>query len=72
MALATFFTQEMLKRGFLATGQIYAMYSHDDELVGRYLDTVAEVFALIADRIDDSPGTYLDGPVKHAGFQRLN
>jgi glutamate-1-semialdehyde 2,1-aminomutase len=72
LALATFFTQEMLKRGFLATGQLYAMYAHDDELVGRYLDTVAEVFALIADRIDDSPDTYLDGPVKHAGFQRLN
>ena len=71
-ALGTFFTQEMLKRGFLATGQLYVMYAHSEELVGKYLDNVAEVFKLIADRIDDAPETYLDGPVKHAGFQRLN
>ena len=65
----TFFTQEMLKRGYLATTAIYASYAHTDEIVAGYLEAVDEVFALIENLNGALP--VLDGEVCHSGFQRL-
>lgn len=65
----TFFTQEMLKRGFLATNAFYASYAHTDEIVAKYLDAADEVFGMIADCSESFPK--LDGKVCHSGFQRL-
>lgn len=65
----TFFTQEMLKRGYLATTAIYASYAHTDEIVASYLEAVDEVFALIERLEGKLP--ILDGEVCHSGFQRL-
>ena len=65
----TFFTQEMLKRGYLATTAIYASYAHTDEIVASYLEAVDEVFALIEKLEGKLP--ILDGEVCHSGFQRL-
>lgn len=70
----TFFTQEMLKRGYLASTAFYASYAHSEEIIKEYLAHTDEVFATMA-RIQESGNrleSFLDGPVCHAGFGRLN
>ncbi len=68
----TAFTQAMLKRGFLANRALYATTAHTPELMERYLDACDQAFVEIAPYIDGGDiDTYLDGPVVHAGFQRL-
>jgi len=66
----TFFIQEMLKRGYLASTAFYTSYAHTDEVAEKYLDTVSQVFSLIANTPDVAGA--LEGPVCHSGFQRLN
>ncbi|MGI6153523.1 MAG: aminotransferase class III-fold pyridoxal phosphate-dependent enzyme [Christensenellaceae bacterium] len=66
----TYFTQEMLKKGYLASTAFYVSFAHTEEIVQAYLQAVDEVFAAIAD-IQDIESA-LDGPVCHSGFQRLN
>jgi glutamate-1-semialdehyde aminotransferase len=72
LALSTLFIQEMLERGFLASTHVYAMLAHDETAVERYLEAVAEVLALVARARGQAPASYLHGPVRHPGFQRLN
>ncbi|MCH5256096.1 MAG: aminotransferase class III-fold pyridoxal phosphate-dependent enzyme [Lachnospiraceae bacterium] len=67
----TFFTQEMLKRGYLATTAIYASYAHTDETVKGYINATDEVFGLIQNYILNGELPLLDGTVCHSGFQRL-
>lgn len=70
--IKTLFTQEMLKRGFLAGLSVYVSYAHKDAHVKKYLHAVDEVFSIIAGAIKtDSVPTLLEGPVAHAGFARL-
>lgn len=71
-ALMTLFTQEMLKRGFLASKSVYVSHSHTDELVSSYLENVDEVFGIVKRSIDmNTTEKLLDGPVAHEGFKRL-
>lgn len=65
----TFYTQEMLKRGFLASTAIYASYAHTDEIIDKYIAAANEVFSLIGSLKGKLPE--LDGEVCHSGFQRL-
>ena len=70
--LKTLLTQEMLRRGFIASDAYYASYAHKDEHIALYLDTVDEVFGIMAKAIKE--GNYaelLEGPVAHGGFARL-
>lgn len=70
----TFFTQEMLKRGFLASTGFYISYSHTDEIIAFYEKAFCEVISKIA-MIQRSSGDikeYLDSTVCHEGFERLN
>lgn len=70
----TFFTQEMLKRGYLASTAFYTTYAHSEQIIKGYLQNVDEVFAEISDiqksgeRIKD----HLQASVCHSGFGRLN
>jgi len=71
-AMATLFTQQMLRNGYLAGGQVYTMLAHTDNMIDRYLDNVTEVFAEIAAAVHaDDIEARLDGPVKHTSFERL-
>ena len=71
-ALMTLFTQEMLKRGFLASKSVYVSYSHTYELISSYLENVDEVFGIVKRSIDmHTTEKLLDGPVAHEGFKRL-
>lgn len=70
----TFITQEMLKRGYLASNSFYASYAHSEEIVDRYIETLGDIFAkiqIIMEK-DGNIREYLDGPVCQTGFQRLN
>lgn len=72
LAVKTYFTQEMLKLGFLATNAFYASYAHKKEDIDSYLQAVDKVFALIRQRIEnDDLDDFLEGPVCQTGFQRL-
>lgn len=71
-ALRTLFTQEMLKRGYLASSSVYVSYSHTEEHVKKYLAAVDEVVAILAKAIaHKNVRSLLKGPVAHSGFKRL-
>lgn len=70
--LKTLFTQEMLKKGYLASSSVYVSYSHTKEIVEDYLNDVDDVFKIIAQGINENKiSDLLEGPVAHSGFQRL-
>lgn len=70
--IKTLFTQEMLKRGFLASLSVYVSYSHTREHAKTYLKAADEVFAIISEAISKNKvKKLLEGPVAQAGFKRL-
>lgn len=70
----TFITQEMLKKGFLASTNFYASTAHTNSDFDLYFEALNDVYKVIASceeksvNIDD----LLEGPVCHSGFKRLN
>ena len=73
LAMKTFFTQEMLKRGFLAGGRFYSMYAHTVEIAELYVYETNKIFQRIAELLDkNSLEKNLEGDIAHAGFKRLN
>lgn len=73
LAYKTYVTQEMLKRGWLASNGFYASVAHSEELIDKYLEDLEPVFGKIAE-VDSAGGRIedeLDGPVCQAGFGRL-
>jgi glutamate-1-semialdehyde aminotransferase len=70
----TLMTQEMLKRGYLATTACYLSLAHSDDMIRNYLEDLDPVFKLISDCELDrcSVDDLLAGPVCHSGFARLN
>ena len=70
----TYITQEMLKKGFLATTAVYVCIDHTNEKIDAYFIALEPIFATIS---DCETGKYnidllLDGSVCHSGFKRLN
>ncbi|MDR0272732.1 MAG: aminotransferase class III-fold pyridoxal phosphate-dependent enzyme [Clostridiales bacterium] len=74
LAFKTFFTQEMLAEGYLATTSFYASYSHTKEIAAGYIKSCGKVFEKIASIIGSGEKieNHLNGPVCHSGFSRLN
>ena len=70
----TFITQEMLKKGFLASTHFYACTEHKDEHFKVYFEALNEVYTLIkkCETGELNISNLLEGPVCHAGFNRLN
>ena len=70
----TLITQEMLKRGFLATTAVYVCTAHTPDVIDQYFDALDDVFRMIKACEDgrESVDALLEGPVCHAGFKRLN
>lgn len=70
----TLLTQEMLKRGYLASTNFYASMAHNTENIDKYGEHLHEVFGLIQQcengTVDVNKA--LEGPVCHEGFKRLN
>jgi len=73
LAYKTLITQEMLKRGYLASNSLYSSILHTPEVLDRFFENLDPVFALIAE-VEDGRELegLLDGPIAHAGFKRLN
>ena len=74
LAYKTYFTQEMLKEGFLASTGVYASLAHTDDVIAKYEAACDRVFKKIGDIVkgDKNVESELEGPVCHAGFERLN
>lgn len=69
----TYFTQEMLKRGFLASTGFYFCYAHTKEVLDKYFGAFDEVIKKIAGIIGagENIKEYV-AKTCHAGFERLN
>ena len=73
LAYKTLISQEMLKRGYLASTLCYVSTSHTNQIIDNYLENLDEVFQLISDcESGKPPEELLEGPVCHSGFKRLN
>ena len=70
----TFVTQEMLKRGYLASNSFYTSNAHSVEIIDNYINEIGEVFAEIAKLMEAniSVESRLKGGVCQSGFGRLN
>ncbi len=68
--IITFFTQEMLKKGYLAGSQVATSFAYNKVIINRYLKEVDQVFAKI--KLFLEKGKFpLKGEVKHSTFKRL-
>lgn len=69
----TLITQEMLKKGFLASTAVYVCTQHNRSVIEGYFAALDPIFALIKECENGrSVDNLLDGPVCHGGFKRLN
>jgi len=69
----TLITQEMLKKGYLASNIFFASTVHTEEVLNGYFEALDPIFELIRkceDGLDVK--NLLNGPVCHSGFKRLN
>lgn len=68
--IMTYFTQEMLKKGFLAGPQVATSYAYNHIIIKKYLKTANIVFKKIRDCLEN--GNFpLKGEIKHSTFKRL-
>jgi glutamate-1-semialdehyde 2,1-aminomutase len=70
----TFITQEMLKKGFLASTNFYASIAHEDVDFTQYFESLDTVYQQIKAHQDGDVdlNSLLEGPICHSGFKRLN
>lgn len=70
----TLITQEMLKKGYLASTSFYPSIAHDYFILERYVSMLSEIFGLISDceKGKKEASSLLEGPICHSGFKRLN
>ncbi len=73
LAYKTLVSQEMLKKGFLATTSVYACMAHSDVVLEHYLEALDSIFEKIKwCENGGSVDSLLEGPLCHSGFKRLN
>ncbi len=71
--MITYFIQEMLKHGFLASSRFYASYAHTQNQIDKFEVAVNRVFRSLSSEL--GRGNLLDkikGDVSKPGFSRLN
>ena len=69
----TFITQEMLKKGWLASSAVYSCIDHSPEVIQRYIEQLDDIFEKIVEfENGNSIDNLLNGPICHSGFFRLN
>jgi glutamate-1-semialdehyde 2,1-aminomutase len=73
LSYKTLITQEMLKKGYLASNSMYTCIEHTQELVNGYLEALDPIFSTIKECEDGLDiNSILEGPVCHSAFKRLN
>ena len=70
LKILTYFTQEMLKEGFLAGSQISTSYAYNDKIIKKYFTAVNKVFRKISKAIMNN-NLKIKGEIKHSTFKRL-
>lgn len=70
----TFITQEMLKKGYLASTNFYASTAHNEDNLNLYFEALNDVYSVISacEMGHKKIENLLEGPVCHSGFKRLN
>jgi glutamate-1-semialdehyde 2,1-aminomutase len=68
--ITTFFTQEMLKKNYLAGSQVATTFAYNKIIIRDYLKAVDQVFCRIKVFLDKGKFP-LKGQVKHSTFRRL-
>ena len=70
----TYITQEMLKKGFLASNLIFISYAHNEEILSEYKSKLKSVFKVIGECENENRNidNLLDNEVCHSTFKRLN
>ena len=69
--LYTFFTQEMLSLGFLATNTMTLSYAHDKKTINNYLKQLEKTFKKIKILIDNKSKIPLHNVQRQTNFTRL-
>jgi glutamate-1-semialdehyde 2,1-aminomutase len=73
LAYKTLISQEMLKKGYLATTSVYTCTEHTPEIISDYFENLEPIFELIREcEGGRNVNNLLKGPVCHGGFKRLN
>ncbi len=71
--IVTYITQEMLKRGFLASNSVYVSISHNKKILNNYFKNLESVIKKLKDNIlKKGINNLLDQPDKNTMFKRLN
>ena len=68
----TFISQEMLKKGFLASNSIYVCINHSEEIIDKYFLALRDIFMSISNCKETDIENLIEGEPAHTGFQRLN
>ena len=69
----TLITQEMLKKGYLASSSVYACTAHSSDIIEKYFDNLDPIFRLISECENGRDVKKLiQGPISSVGFKRLN
>ena len=74
LEIKTFIIQEMLKENFLTSNVFYSSVEHSQEDMDAFFTSLDKVLKRLANIISNNEDltTYLEGPVCHSGFERLN
>ena len=70
--LMTFFCQEMLKKGFLASNVVFVSVVHDEKILNEYFDNCDEIFFKIGSSSINKIKSELLSDVRLSSFSRLN
>jgi len=73
LAVKTLFIQEMLRKGYLTTVALYMTYAHTKKHISDYLKEIENFITKYKSDIEtNNIDQYLDGPICHSGFNRVN
>ena len=73
LAYKTLISQEMLKKGYLASNSVYSSIEHTPDIVNNYFENLEPIFLLIQECENGKDiNSLLQGEVSHSGFKRLN
>ncbi len=72
MVLETLYAQEVLAKGYLLGTAVYSTFAYSEQIIDRFIDDSAPVFALIADSVrKGNAAVLLRGQPIQVGFKRL-
>jgi glutamate-1-semialdehyde aminotransferase len=72
LAAQTFYTQEMLTKGYLLGAAVYTTFAYSDHVIANFIEDSSSVFVSLQKAIQsDNLCQQLKGDVIHSGFKRL-